>query len=390
MASDFRVKKCRMTIRLVCHGGKEVKFVKDFSEKLSLFKQHPGLLKARSYKLECKPSTAIVELFLKRVYDESSHVVITEDNFHSLRNLSLELGFSGLDAELQAFEMNRKTLEERLNDVLQQNAEILKLLSGLEQRVQRLEELVIDPKHNKPDIGESMIHRVESLERKVEEVERMCEKRSQETSKRIDQAIYECANVVDFVRDSDGKGKITASRWEFAFENSPFKGIMAYLRKICEGNPMTEGIVNVTCSSEVTNGRLENLFDYGWSDFVSTRDIPGSWYCIDMIDYRVMLTAYTLKSRNGWNNNDPVNWVVEGSVDNREWTILDSRTTDVMKESSAVHTFELSIGELDLYRYIRFKQRGPNSGGNNFFNLSSIELFGRLFQQPAELPTGME
>ena len=174
---------------------------------------------------------------------------------------------------------------------------------------------------------------------------------------------------------------------EFKYEKAPFKGIMAHLREKCKRNPVHEGLVAVRCSTSVTNGSLENLFDYDWSGFVATSNTSNSWYCIDMMKYQVALTAYTLKSRQGESNNDPVNWVVEGSTDNLNWTVVDTRQTDVMKGSNAVHTFELKIdGEPTPYRYIRFRQPAHNSGGNDFFNIANIELFGRLFEMEDEKP----
>ena len=133
-----------------------------------------------------------------------------------------------------------------------------------------------------------------------------------------------------------------------------------------------------------------------WNDFlfeIATNDcqvpnncgLKNSWYCIDMKKYKVGLTAYTLKSRQGDSNNDPIKWIVEGSDDNSTWKELDNRKSDVLRRSNAVHTFELEkTEEIVAYKYIRFRQPGHNCGDNDYFNLANIELFGRLYEPTEE------
>ena len=165
----------------------------------------------------------------------------------------------------------------------------------------------------------------------------------------------------------------------------PFAGIIAHIKEKCGRNPMLAGEVVVTCNTSPTNGSLENLFDYGWSSFVATANTKNSWYCIDMRKYKVGLTAYTLKSRQGDSNNDPIKWIVEGSDDNSTWKEIDNRTSDVLRRSNAVHTFELEKTEdIVAYKYIRFRQPGHNCGDNDYFNLANIELFGRLYEPKEE------
>ena len=172
---------------------------------------------------------------------------------------------------------------------------------------------------------------------------------------------------------------------EVLYTGTPFSGIIAHIKAKCGSNPMLKGKVVVTCNTGPTHKSLENLFDYGSSDFVATENRKNSWYCIDMGKYKVGLTAYTLKSRRGDSNNDPIKWIVEGSDDNSTWKELDNRTSDVLRPSSAVHTFELKqTEEITPYKYIRFRQPEQNSGGNNFFNLANIELFGRLYEPKGE------
>lgn len=92
-------------LRLVCPDG-DVIIPKrdDILAKMELFKRRPELADARSYELDCRASVKSVNLLLGRLYDESEKVAITEDNFSELRSLCRELGFSGLDKELDSYE----------------------------------------------------------------------------------------------------------------------------------------------------------------------------------------------------------------------------------------------------------------------------------------------
>ena len=92
-------------LRLVCPDG-EVIIPKrdDILAKMELFKRRPELADARSYEPDCKATVESVNLLLSRLYDESEKVTITEDNFSELRSLCRELGFSGLDKELDSYE----------------------------------------------------------------------------------------------------------------------------------------------------------------------------------------------------------------------------------------------------------------------------------------------
>lgn len=92
-------------LRLVCPDG-EVIIPKrdDILAKMELFKRRPELADARSYEPDCRATVESVNLLLSRLYDESEKVTITEDNFSELRSLCRELGFSGLDKELDSYE----------------------------------------------------------------------------------------------------------------------------------------------------------------------------------------------------------------------------------------------------------------------------------------------
>jgi hypothetical protein len=72
-----------------------------------------------------------------------------------------------------------------------------------------------------------------------------------------------------------------------------------------------------------------------------------------------------------------IRWEVEGSSDGRTWTTLDRRNSHDLR--GAVRTFECSKeNELKSFRYIRLRQTGMNSGGNDALMLCNVEFFGNL------------
>ena len=92
-------------LRLVCRDGEVIiPKIDDILAKMELFKRRPELADARSYEPDCRATVESVNLLLSRLYDESEKVTITEDNFSELRSLCRELGFSGLDKELDSYE----------------------------------------------------------------------------------------------------------------------------------------------------------------------------------------------------------------------------------------------------------------------------------------------
>ena len=405
-----------MTIRLVCDGGKEVKFVKAFADKLSLFRRWPELIHSHSYKLVCQASAATVELLLERVYDESSHVTITEDNFDSLRNLSLELGFSGLDEALHAFETSKRdspmnhshrmeNLEELINDVYRQNQAIMRLLSiyqesvahcpsleqfrVLEQRVQRLEEKLTQ----RNDIQGSIEARVKALETTVNEITRVSAERVAE-SKMIDQAIAECAkrDVEDLARDiaelhesEDVSGR--TAPMEFVCDGSGlFEGVIAHLTRQCGGNIHQRGIVNVTANN-VARGlppwdcAPQNVVDLGTNSCYHSNDRVDTCITFDFKVHRVIPKSYSLKS-NGWGPEcDHLrSWVLEVSKDGASFVTADQRDNNKdLNGSFAKGHFKIQFVPRDAVRFIRLRQTQPNHHGYGYVNFAALEIFGSLF-----------
>ena len=168
-------------IRLICGDGSSVALPQPYFKKMALFKE-PKIAKAASYKLRCKASNATVNLLLGRVYEESSPVTITDDNFNELRNLAQELGFTGLDKELRAFQVQPKSsLDQDLATLNERVTRHDKLILELQRQVQQLSSA---KRKLEPDLQQSFLRQFESLERKVDEVSRTYQEKALEVSRK--------------------------------------------------------------------------------------------------------------------------------------------------------------------------------------------------------------
>ena len=81
-----------MSIRFLCRNGQKTTVAKVYLAKMSLFRKYPELAKLDSYQLRCDADLDLLNLFLDKVYDESSVVAIdeiNEDNFAELNSASL-------------------------------------------------------------------------------------------------------------------------------------------------------------------------------------------------------------------------------------------------------------------------------------------------------------
>lgn len=161
-----------MAIRIVCRDGSEVTVPKTFREKMPLF-QKPGITKAGSYNLQCQASLGTLNMLLNRVYNESAHVKITNNNVDELMALVQELGFAGIDRELRAFVVDgTQEAGDMKRELLQLRERAMKQDKALMEIQRQLDELA-----SKKRRKEQMAQQFRSLEERVETVKRVCEDR---------------------------------------------------------------------------------------------------------------------------------------------------------------------------------------------------------------------
>lgn len=181
--------------------------------------------------------------------------------------------------------------------------------------------------------------------------------------------------------------KRTIFQYNGKIENA-FNGIIQRLTKDCGGNVDSKNIVNVTSSSFFDNSQVaKNAVDLDdMTHYFSSDEEDNAWLKYDFIERKVKPTHYSIRTRHdyGKGRQHPKNWVIEGSDDEIEWKILDSRKNEKrLDDKNAICTFEIknNDNEINGYRYLRMRQTGANTAGKNFLILSALEFFGTLIEQ---------
>ena len=162
----------------------------------------------------------------------------------------------------------------------------------------------------------------------------------------------------------------------FTRENGAFKGIVRHLRDTCGGNPHEYGLISITASSTARN-ECHELVDYGWNNYWFSKNEPNSYIQFDFKSIRVCLTHYSLKS-DGATGYHLLSWILEVSNDGSTWEAVDERNTQDLNGIYMVKTYECGKRSDSFVRFVRMRQTGNNSSGDNYFILSEIEFFGQL------------
>lgn len=89
-----------------------------------------------------------------------------------------------------------------------------------------------------------------------------------------------------------------------------------------------------------------------------------------------------MTSSNDNPNNDPKNWILQGSNDNTEWTDIDSQTEISFDSRCERKVFPVS--QTQAYKYFRLYVTARNSESVRGFQLAEWELFGTV--QSALIP----
>lgn len=158
------------------------------------------------------------------------------------------------------------------------------------------------------------------------------------------------------------------------------KGIISYIGK---GKPENE--IDVFASSIQDDFDLSNAFIFDNDDLIYySEEEPNSWFSYDFKQRKIKLKSYSIKEHGFYNNAHHIrSWNIEASNDENEWTILDSHTNDpTINECFKVYTFNIKLSEESekFYRYIRIRQTGKNSSGNDYLAFSAIEFFGTILE----------
>jgi hypothetical protein len=114
------------------------------------------------------------------------------------------------------------------------------------------------------------------------------------------------------------------------------------------------------------------------TNYFASTDTPNSWLCYDFRDLSVRPNHYSIWScaHSGWSGCQLVSWVIETSNDDKEWTEIDRHEND---RSLLQATGSFSVTKpCKFSQYIRLRQIGKSSGGNDYLVVTSFEVFGHI------------
>ena len=160
----------------------------------------------------------------------------------------------------------------------------------------------------------------------------------------------------------------------FTSDKGAFNGIVQHLRDECGGNPHEKGVISITASSNSYHQCYE-LVDYGWNNYWYTYIQPNSFVQFDFKSRRVCLSHYSLKSDSRYHLRS---WVIEVSDDGSTWEAVDERNTQDLNGNYIVKTYECSKRSDRFVRFVRLRQTGKNSLGDDSLGLSQVEFFGNI------------
>jgi hypothetical protein len=172
-------------------------------------------------------------------------------------------------------------------------------------------------------------------------------------------------------------------------------GIMAELSRQCGGNVHDKGVVAVPSSTPrwtrddyaaKNAADVRNVYSSFWSAGHSSREFiehaPNNWICYDFKDRRIVPTDYAIRS--AWVEGQATgsnlrNWVVETSMDDRRWIVIDhQQNSSELNGSMKAATFK--VQKRVQCRFIRLTNIGATARGDNYLHLSAWEIFGTLIQ----------
>jgi hypothetical protein len=159
----------------------------------------------------------------------------------------------------------------------------------------------------------------------------------------------------------------------------PLFGIISYLSQKYGGNVHKNGIVRVTSSSSYSVRVPENIVALDQKSYFYSNNGHNEWIAYEFVTVVVTPTVYSLQTRLYGGGCHIQSWALEGSGDGLNWIELD-RQTDVadLNDLGRIKSFPVSCRV--QCKFIRLRQTGPNSSGNNHLCLSRLELFGELYE----------
>jgi hypothetical protein len=147
-------------------------------------------------------------------------------------------------------------------------------------------------------------------------------------------------------------------------------------------SPVDKGAVKVSASSIAADAKeLNSVVGREPAMFCTqgNEKAGADWVCFDFKEQKVLTTSYTLRHYNK-TGNVLRNWKLEGSLDGKEWELVDERTEDdhIVDKAGATASFFLARPVRKVFNQLRIVVTGKNSSGNHKLCLSGCEFYGCL------------
>jgi len=141
------------------------------------------------------------------------------------------------------------------------------------------------------------------------------------------------------------------------------------MQLINEENKETINVISSSCD-------IASVINPKSNQFWHSKDERNSYYELSFNHYTVCATTYTIQTYDYPENmNHLKSWSLFGSLDKKEWVVLDVQENNVdLNGPLMYHCY--NIKTVRPFKHFRILQTGPNHKGKNILVLESFELFG--------------
>lgn len=342
-----------------------------------IFQTSQEVKRTGTYTVRAQIPDHVFSEFCKKVRGED--IEVTSEMYDTLRTLSMELGYHGLEDDLDLLETVPEDVfdtERRVYDIEQSMDDLLQTTKDLQNDIDDLQGL-----------------RSEILEvkRSVDAVRTECLEKIGEVGKSLDELRRDFKELEKTIRMGQWSGKQTPlclPTFTIEYDEAqPFNGILAYLTsKVGGGNLHDKGIIEVSATESMGEKHEKKFVLESEGAYISrSKDTDDAFICLNFKGMKVSVTKYVLRSPKISVSKYFFlkSWVLEVSYDGdpNSWSEIDRQeNNDVLNGSEKVGVFPAKPHDEPI-QYVRLRQIGPNhyAANNKKLTLGQIELYGGLY-----------
>ena len=203
------------------------------------------------------------------------------------------------------------------------------------------------------------------------------------------QSLESINNRLESVKHASKESKRSPARRLSIEEESSTPLVEPHLTPIPRGEDPLDGIIlailaqpsELIVSSSANDHNTPDLVTKrGGFDYWMSPNKAGQYIKFNFGSKQVKVTSYSIKTIKF--SEDSIHlqqWVLEGSNDDIEYTILDTRNTKELNESNKIGIFDIS-DDASAYSYLQIRMTGPNCRGDNTMAINAVEFFGILIE----------